>query len=329
MILLLTHTQDTHADLVQTALKSLGAKCFRFDTDRITTDVGFEAFWDTHEWAGRIWRDTLTADFRDIHAVWWRRPVEPALTSIADAGTRRWARDESFVGYSSVLSALPAAFLSSPEAIHAASNKAKQLAVARSLGFLTPETLITHAPEKARTFFERHPSGGLAIKPFKSMRIVADDGVERVLYTSRVGRAELKTADDIATSLHQFQQYIEKNLEIRATVVAGRIFAAEIHSQACERTKVDWRNYDIPRTPHHIHELPTNVREQCLAIVRFFQLEFGAIDLVLTPRGEYVFLEINPNGQWEWIEVLTGLPITKALCERLIEMDRAERRLGG
>jgi len=46
-------------------------------------------------------------------------------------------------------------------------------------------------------------------------------------------------------------------------------------------------------------------------------LSFGAIDLLLTPTGEYVFLEINPNGQWYWLELITGIPLTNAMCDVL------------
>jgi glutathione synthase/RimK-type ligase-like ATP-grasp enzyme len=46
-------------------------------------------------------------------------------------------------------------------------------------------------------------------------------------------------------------------------------------------------------------------------------LRFGAIDMIVTPEGRYVFLEINPNGQWRWIEDASGLPISDALCDAL------------
>ena len=56
-----------------------------------------------------------------------------------------------------------------------------------------------------------------------------------------------------------------------------------------------------------------------MALVERLGLCYGALDLVLTPDGRYVFLEINPSGQYLWIEVATGLPITAALCEMLIQ----------
>ena len=72
-----------------------------------------------------------------------------------------------------------------------------------------------------------------------------------------------------------------------------------------------------------------------MALVKALGLCFGAIDLVLTPDGRYVFLEINPSGQWEWIESLTGLPISEALCDLFLQLAREPaatpslRRTGG
>jgi len=48
-------------------------------------------------------------------------------------------------------------------------------------------------------------------------------------------------------------------------------------------------------------------------------LIFAAIDMILTPDGHYVFLELNPNGQWEWIENATHLPICSTLVDVLTE----------
>lgn len=46
-------------------------------------------------------------------------------------------------------------------------------------------------------------------------------------------------------------------------------------------------------------------------------LNFGCFDLIVTPDGEYVFLECNPNGQWLWVELATGLPIAEAIADFL------------
>jgi glutathione synthase/RimK-type ligase-like ATP-grasp enzyme len=111
---------------------------------------------------------------------------------------------------------------------------------------------------------------------------------------------------------------VEKRVELRVTVVGTKVFAAEIDSQATNHTRFDWRRYDLGNTPHRAHPLPDDVAERCLALTQRLGLSYGAIDLIVTPDGRYVFIEINPNGQYSWIEHCTGLPITDALCDLLM-----------
>ena len=115
-----------------------------------------------------------------------------------------------------------------------------------------------------------------------------------------------------------FQAYVPKRFELRITVVGQQVFAAEIHSQHTNHTRHDWRRYDLDETPHFPHALPPDVAQRCIQLVQELGLCYGAIDMVLTPDDRYVFLEINPSGQYLWIEQLTGLPITDALCDLLI-----------
>ena len=56
----------------------------------------------------------------------------------------------------------------------------------------------------------------------------------------------------------------------------------------------------------------------CVALLRALNLAFGAIDMILTPAGEYVFLEINPNGQWAWIQQCTGAEMSGCLIDLLL-----------
>jgi glutathione synthase/RimK-type ligase-like ATP-grasp enzyme len=121
-----------------------------------------------------------------------------------------------------------------------------------------------------------------------------------------------------------FQAYVPKRFELRVTVIGNQVFAAEIHSQLTNHTRYDWRRYDLSRTPHLRHELPPEIQDKCVRLVEQLELSYGAIDMVLTPEGRYVFLEINPNGQYLWIEEQTGLPISAALCDLLMDPSKGE-----
>jgi len=103
------------------------------------------------------------------------------------------------------------------------------------------------------------------------------------------------------------------------TVVGDRVFSAAIESQATDRTRVDWRRYDHRNTPVTAIELPSDLVRRLQTLVDRLQLSFAAIDLILTPEGEFVFVEVNPNGQYLWIEEATGLPISDAVADHLVE----------
>ena len=116
-----------------------------------------------------------------------------------------------------------------------------------------------------------------------------------------------------------FRSYIEKFLELRITIVGKKIFCCSIDSQKKESTKIDWRKLDLHDLKHEIYTLPENISQKLIKLIRKMNLIYSAIDMILTPQGDYVFLEVNPSGQYEWIEKMTGLEITKSIAEHLIK----------
>lgn len=72
--------------------------------------------------------------------------------------------------------------------------------------------------------------------------------------------------------------------------------------------------------PHTIIDLPAALRDALHALMRRLNLEFGCIDIIEGQDDKYYFLEVNPNGQWLWIEQLTGAPISASLAAELTVM---------
>ena len=112
------------------------------------------------------------------------------------------------------------------------------------------------------------------------------------------------------------------------TVVHDAVFATEMETQADAKSAVDWRRGSPLRVPHKAHQLPEQIEHACLTLVQHLGLSFGAIDLIRTPTDEYVFLEINGNGNWAWCEGLTGVPIAKKIAEVLTNPPRVESQIG-
>lgn len=113
-----------------------------------------------------------------------------------------------------------------------------------------------------------------------------------------------------------FQEYIDKDYELRVTVVGEKVFAIKIFSQDYPETRVDWRRCQNKiKLRQESVQLEPWLEKICLEITRKFNLVFGALDFIVCPSGETVFLEINPNGNWLWLEKILGLPISDALLD--------------
>jgi hypothetical protein len=319
MILILTGATDPHAEYVGEALQERGAEVTRFDPGRFPTQAAITIAYGTGGAAAlTLQLDDLSIDLSSVDAVWYRRPKAPVPhPELHDEPTRAYAAEECKRFVEDVWESLDCRWLPArPAVIHRAAHKASQLGVAAALGFELPPTLVTNSPEQFREFYRQH-HGNIVSK-------VASPAFQRTLgdtfcrYTEVVSRRDVAYAPSIRFAPVIFQAYVPKRLELRVTVVGDRVFAAEIHSQAANHTRHDWRRYDLSQTPHRPHDLPSDVEERCVRLVAALGLSYGAIDLVLTPDGRYVFLEINPNGQYLWIERVTGLPITDAICDVLI-----------
>ena len=127
---------------------------------------------------------------------------------------------------------------------------------------------------------------------------------------------ELAQIDAVRYAPVIFQEYVPALYDLRVTVIGRQIFAAAIHSQETAYT-VDCP-MDIGRARMKAVELPEAVRNQLFALMDTLGLVYGAIDLRLRPDGTCVFLEVNPAGQFLFIEAATGQPIAHTLAQTLV-----------
>jgi len=137
--------------------------------------------------------------------------------------------------------------------------------------------------------------------------------------TKRIDQQFLSGFDDYAPAPMIYQREIPKLFDIRATVVRDKVFATAIYSQDHPETEVDWRLWDVSAFDlrHKAIQLPDSIAHRCRAITHHFGLKYSAIDLVKGTDNEFYFLELNPNGQWAWIERKVGYPIRDAIIDCL------------
>jgi MvdD pre-ATP grasp domain len=336
IVLILAGECDEHARAVRRALAERGVETARLDTAKYPSEVriGWTCGADTPRLTLQL-SDGRRLTGEQIGAVWSRRRPRPDPRRINDPALREWVASESMALLDTLPHLLPVPWLDRPERTAVASRKPLGLLLAQRLGFAIPETALGNEPRQMLRLTEGE--GDLALKsisvPFVDLEAspaggerVHGEGVREhpsrvrgiVMYTRRVEpRALRERAASIALAPLTAQRYVEKDYELRVTVVGGVVHACAIHSQVSPHTRQDWRRYDLEHTPHEAVELPAEVAERCRALVRAMGLRFGCLDLILTPAGEYVFLECNPVGAFLWIEQLTGLPISSSLAELL------------
>ncbi len=251
----------------------------------------------------------------EIRSIWYRRMRVPARPADMDSGVYEFCVRENRNALLGGILPQDSRWMSRPESIWKAEFKAYQLEVAKKLGFAIPKTLISNVPASIREFFDTC-NGQMIAKPVRNGHMV-QNGIDHAVYTTKIKTADLISLDDAALSPTIFQQLLPKKFDVRVTIVGERIFAAAIDSQSDLDASVDWRRTSNPALPHHKIALPAELESKILTLMRELNLQYGALDFVLTPTGEYVFLEINPNGQWLWLDDMLSLGISSSIADWL------------
>ena len=203
-----------------------------------------------------------------------------------------------------VFASLDGAWFVNDPARHVAAVKPLQLRLAERIGLRIPDTLITNDPIAAAAFVDRHGQR-VVHKTLAPPR-------HRFLATKKWSASDRAALDDLVLAPTIFQETVTDCRELRITVIGDRLFAAAFHPPA---GLIDGR-LDL-HTPYRPHTLPHDLSRRLIALVRRLGLVFSTIDMKLTDDGEYVFLELNPMGQYLYVEILAGLPLTAAMAELL------------
>lgn len=312
MLLIVTERGDFHADWLVLELEARGAPFVRFNTEDYPQRAGLS--WRSNG-AGTLKLSGREHPVEDFHAVWYRRPVPPQMPSDTSPAAAAWARSEAREALLGVWRNLDAVWVNHPDRNRVAESKLRQLRVAAELGFEVPATLVSNEAATVREFIAAHPAGVIC-KPLHDGRVpVGED--ERVFFTARVD-PETVPLDDLGPEPYLFQALVSKRSDIRATVIGDDVFAVRIESQSEVETQTDWRRGRPGSLHHEVMRLPGELEERCVSLCRHFGLLFGAIDLAHRPDGGYSFFEVNPNGQWAWVEQRTGLPLRAHLADLLL-----------
>jgi glutathione synthase/RimK-type ligase-like ATP-grasp enzyme len=326
-IIIITDEIDAHADRLIIAMKEFDVVPIRLNYNDIPNNVNVNhAFYSNGKNSIELKTNNKVIELRNIKSIWWRKPEEFHSMPEISVEETAFIRNELQQFLQGLWFSTDCYWVSRPDAIRQASRKPEQLQRAIRFGFRIPKTLMSNDIQEISRFYKLC-NGNMIYKVFTDPYVYASYAREtnfsqqlpsKITRTTLITPEILKLMNSTFLGVCQFQEYIAKKVEIRVTVIKDHVFAAEIHSQEANTTKVDWRNYEID-IPYQEHQLPTNVEQTCIRYIKSYGLEYGAIDLILTPENEYVFLENNPNGQFMFIEEkVPSLKMTRAMIDALI-----------
>jgi glutathione synthase/RimK-type ligase-like ATP-grasp enzyme len=308
-VLVMTDATDYTADLIVADLQTRGVQVARLNPG--AGPVRIEATLARGRWRDALGDEHRAIDLGEVVSVLWRWPTAPAgHPAIGDPARRSWAAREDTAAVFGVLKSLPVRWINHPDLAAAANSKPGQLVTAAECGLTVPDTIVTTSGNAVR----RWAQGREVL--FKAFHAQGADEDAMVIAT-RVNPAELP--DELGAAC-LFQEIIP-GTPVRLTMVGGQAFAVVITGTS----DLDWRpvQHRLTFTPT---DVPLSVLARVREFMRRFRLEYGAFDFIATADGAWTFLEINPTGMYGFVEIQSGLPITKAITDRLCEPVRSATR---
>lgn len=318
MILIVTNKNDSHADAVIHALRRNEVAVFRLNTEDILSKYNFQLQINAQgEWYGVV-EDELGRPLNlcNLRSAWLRKPVFGTLgLRDLNESAARFVLSESR-SLVDILYSLPnVTWVNDPFCANRAKVKFQQLILANKLGVKTPRTIITANPDFAREFVTAFSSDVLTKSVYTSN--VTFDGVNQGILSRKLSPSEFEEhCDTISMCPTLIQEYCEKDHELRVTVIGSKVFAVKIDSQMNMETKIDWRSNTL-LSPHSKCQLPERIERFCLEFMSNQQLIYGAMDFIVTPNHEYIFLENNPFGNYQWLDDVENINLTAEMAKLL------------
>jgi hypothetical protein len=318
MLLVVTNSEDATADYFCRRLRQESLPFVRFDSDADLRAV--RVAYDERGARLRIrgrWYEP--ADFANV---WLRRPHPVSATAGRDAAERQHVSVEWGEALEGFLAHIPIRrWINHPTANVLASHKVEQLTRARCLGLAVPKTLVTQEPAALRAFWRS--ATGIIAKPLASGYLERNDDLgDTLIYTSEVEERHLRNVKSVRACPTLFQVRIKKSCDVRVCVIDR-----EMLSIAMRRSdgSVDVRRDNMEGVTYRAARPPARVVRAVHRLVSSYGLRFGALDFVVDAAGTWYFLELNPNGQWAWLDLVGGADFAGQFCRALIASRRSRR----
>lgn len=320
MLLIVTNKTDLTADYLILELERLKIPFLRLNTEDYLSKYQINFKLTNNSIQSIInYYDGTTINNNDITGVFFKHAIIPIINNEIPSDQLEFAKREVIEVLKSLWRTIDnKLWLNHPKNLFLANNKIDQLKKASEMGFSIPDTCVSSDPEEIKNFYYSSEKNIIA-KAVKHGFYHTSNRVQ-IASTKKVDKNFIQNIDQYANIPTIFQKRIDKMYDLRVTVIGDNVYTAAIHSQDYNETKTDWRVYELYEDidlEHTKFKLPSKISKLCQKITKGYNLGFSAIDLIYTPENEYYFLELNPNGQWVWIEEKLGFPIRSSIINYL------------
>lgn len=314
-ILLITNKEDFTSDIVVKKLKERKIQFYRFNTEELSKSVFLNFDISSNSFILYDAKLKKNFDLLSFNAVYYRRPKLPTYNKTKLSKTeKKFLQAECYKSLEGIYKILESKYwISNPYNIREAENKMWQLILAKQLGFKIPQSIISNISSKVDLFVHENNSD-CVVKPLSTFKI-KDKGEEYSIYTHKINSTLQSKEIEICPSL--LQENIHRIFDLRIIVIGNEAYAFSILSHE-RKDYIDWRQNAEDMLFEEI-DIPKDLSSKCVQLTRKMGLHFGAIDMLLSDSGTHYFLEINPNGDWAWLEIKTGCNLCNKIIDKLLE----------
>jgi hypothetical protein len=323
-LLIVTSESDIHADVVIKELQKTHITPIRLNSEGFIKNSTYFYEWQSSavDFKRFLSFEDSFKEAENIGVIWWRKPDKYVVfPEVTDDWAIKYCQEETESLIYSLCGLYPQAkWVNHYYKLRLPSHRINQIPVAKKLGIAIPPTLVTNSYEAIYEFLSKQ--GSCIIKPMRYSGFL-HDGKQYGCYTRPI---DLETLEEFKDSIRLapvfLQKRIAKKAEYRVTLIGENHFVCRIDAQHTKDSDValDWRVTEPEKLIHIADKLPIEYIKKLYQMLDKFGLNFGAFDIIRDDDETLYFIELNPNGQWYWIEILTGMPMVKAMRELIEEL---------
>ncbi|KTD33578.1 hypothetical protein Lnau_2329 [Legionella nautarum] len=305
-LLIPTEPDDSHALLAKIALEDMGHKVRLLFTADHPTKQSNSIYINNEFYKWKSSDNYNEYEDNEYDVVWWRRARKPYLPEgLTHPDDYKFTVRENVLFHESLTSNIaPSAWwINKKEAANRANFKLLQLRLASNCGLSIPKTLCSNDPTEIKSFLKKHKIDKVIYKPLCSNFWFEEEKI-KITYTNHVKSSELPNNDLLQLVPGIYQPEIKKKYELRVTCFGNYFVTAKLDSQAQDESKLDWRAKQGTGLNVSPYKLPSVIEDRLRSFMDKLGLVFGSFDFIVTPDNDYIFLEVNEQGQFLWIEEL-------------------------